>query len=246
MSCNHHDISAYFWRMGKITIAIDGYSSTGKSTIAKRLAAALGYIYVDTGAMYRAVTLFALNHGFVNEKGQLDSAALIDKLSEVNLKFVPNTETGRSDMFLNDENVEREIRSMRVSGFVSPVAAIKEVREKLVKIQQEMGKDKGIVMDGRDIGTVVFPDAELKLFMTASPETRAARRYKELLEKGEEVTYTEVLKNVEERDRIDSTRTISPLTKAKDAIEFDNSDMGLEEQFERIYDFSQRVIAKEG
>ncbi|WP_108245013.1 (d)CMP kinase [Muricauda brasiliensis] len=231
--------------MGKITIAIDGYSSTGKSTIAKRLAAALGYIYVDTGAMYRAVTLFALNHGFVNEKGELDSAALIDKLPEVNLKFVPNTETGRSDMFLNDENVEQEIRSMRVSGFVSPVAAIKEVREKLVKIQQEMGKDKGIVMDGRDIGTVVFPDAELKLFMTASPETRAARRYKELLEKGEEVTYAEVLKNVEERDRIDSTRTISPLTKAKDAIEFDNSDMGLEEQFERIHEFAKRVIAKD-
>ncbi|NVN19918.1 (d)CMP kinase [Muricauda sp. HICW] len=230
--------------MGKITIAIDGYSSTGKSTIAKRLAAALGYIYVDTGAMYRAVTLFALNHGFVNEKGELDSAALIDKLPEVNLKFVPNTETGRSDMFLNDENVEQEIRSMRVSGFVSPVAAIKEVREKLVKIQQEMGKDKGIVMDGRDIGTVVFPDAELKLFMTASPETRAARRYKELLEKGEEVTYAEVLKNVEERDRIDSTRTISPLTKSKDAIEFDNSDMGLEEQFERIHEFAKRVIAK--
>jgi len=230
--------------MGKITIAIDGYSSTGKSTIAKRLAAALNYIYVDTGAMYRAVTLFALNNGLVSEKGELDSAALIDKLPEVHLKFVPNTETGRSDMFLNDENVEQEIRSMRVSGFVSPVAAIKEVREKLVKIQQEMGKDKGIVMDGRDIGTVVFPDAELKLFMTASPETRAARRYKELLEKGEEVTYAEVLKNVEERDRIDSTRTISPLTKAKDAIEFDNSDMGLEEQFERIQDFSQRVIAK--
>ena len=230
--------------MGKITIAIDGYSSTGKSTIAKRLAAALGYIYVDTGAMYRAVTLFALNNGFVSEKGELDSAALIDKLSEVNLKFVPNTETGRSDMFLNDENVEQEIRSMRVSGFVSPVAAIKEVREKLVKIQQEMGKDKGIVMDGRDIGTVVFPNAELKLFMTASPETRAARRYKELLEKGEEVTYAEVLKNVEERDRIDSTRTISPLTKAKDAIEFDNSDMGLEEQFERIHEFAKRVIGK--
>ncbi|MCR9227581.1 MAG: (d)CMP kinase [Flavobacteriaceae bacterium] len=230
--------------MGKITIAIDGYSSTGKSTIAKRLAAALGYIYVDTGAMYRAVTLFALNHGFVGGKGELDSDGLIAKLSKVNLKFVPNTETGRSDMFLNDENVEQEIRSMRVSGFVSPVAAIKEVREKLVRIQQEMGKDKGIVMDGRDIGTVVFPDAELKLFMTASPETRAARRYKELLDKGEEVTYAEVLKNVEERDRIDSTRTVSPLTKAKDAIEFDNSDMGLEEQFERIYDFSQRVIAK--
>ncbi|MEQ5790563.1 (d)CMP kinase [Muricauda sp. NFXS6] len=232
--------------MGKITIAIDGYSSTGKSTIAKRLATALGYIYVDTGAMYRAVTLFALQEGIINDKGELDKATLVDKLSDIHLKFVPNAATGRSDMFLNDENVEQEIRSMRVSGFVSPVAAIKEVREKLVKIQQEMGKDKGIVMDGRDIGTVVFPDAELKLFMTASPETRANRRYKELLEKGEKVTYPEVLKNVEERDRIDSTRTISPLTQAKDAIEFDNSDMGLEEQFERIYDYSKRVIAKEG
>ncbi|MFN3136424.1 MAG: (d)CMP kinase [Allomuricauda sp.] len=232
--------------MGKITIAIDGYSSTGKSTIAKRLAASLNYIYVDTGAMYRAVTLFALQEGIINESGQLDEAALVDKLSEIHLKFVPNQETGRSEMFLNNKNVEHEIRTLHVSGFVSKVAAIKEVREKLVKMQQAMGKDKGIVMDGRDIGTVVFPEAELKLFMTASPETRATRRYKELLEKGEAVTYEEVLRNVEERDRIDSTRTVSPLTKAKDAIEFDNSDMGLEEQFERIHDFAQRVIEKVG
>lgn len=232
--------------MGKITIAIDGYSSTGKSTIAKRLASTLNYIYVDTGAMYRAVTLFALNNGIINEKGEVDRDALVDQLDDVHLKFVPNKETGHSEMFLNGENVEREIRSMGVSGYVSKVAAVKEVREKLVKIQQAMGKDKGIVMDGRDIGTVVFPDAELKLFMTASPETRAARRYKELLDKGEQVTYAEVLKNVEERDRIDSTRSISPLIRAKDAIEFDNSDMGLEEQFERIYDYSQRVIVREG
>ncbi|MBO0331796.1 (d)CMP kinase [[Muricauda] lutisoli] len=230
--------------MGKITIAIDGYSSTGKSTIAKRLASTLNYIYVDTGAMYRAVTLFALQQGIISERGEVDEATLIDKLSEVHLKFVPNKETGKSDMFLNDVNVEKEIRSMKVSRQVSKVSAIKDVREKLVKIQQEMGKDKGIVMDGRDIGTVVFPEAELKLFMTASPDKRAARRYKELLEKGEEVTYPEVLKNVEERDRIDSTRTISPLTRAKDAIEFDNSDMGLEEQFERIHEFAKRVIAK--
>lgn len=230
--------------MGKITIAIDGYSSTGKSTIAKRLASTLNYIYVDTGAMYRAVTLFALQQGIISERGEVDEATLIDKLSEVHLKFVPNKETGKSDMFLNDVNVEKEIRSMQVSRLVSKVSAIKDVREKLVKIQQEMGKDKGIVMDGRDIGTVVFPEAELKLFMTASPDKRAARRYKELLEKGEEVTYPEVLKNVEERDRIDSTRTISPLTRAKDAIEFDNSDMGLEEQFERIHEFAKRVIAK--
>lgn len=232
--------------MKKITIAIDGHSSTGKSTIAKRLAKALGYIYVDTGAMYRAVTLFALNNNLINADGHINESDLITKLSDVELEFVHNEEVGRSEMHLNGENVEREIRSMKVSGYVSKVAAIKEVREMLVAMQQKMGSHKGIVMDGRDIGTVVFPDAELKLFMTASPETRAARRYKELLEKGEQVTYAQVLKNVEERDRIDSTRTVSPLTRAKDAIEFDNSDMGLEEQFERIYDFSQRVIAREG
>ncbi len=231
--------------MKKITIAIDGHSSTGKSTIAKRLAKTLGYIYVDTGAMYRAVSLYALNHELVDAEGEIDVPALVQKLPKIKLKFVPNADLGISEMHLNGENVEREIRSMKISGYVSKVAAIKEVREMLVGIQQEMGKDKGIVMDGRDIGTVVFPDAELKLFMTASPETRAARRYKELLDKGEEVTYEEVLKNVQERDRIDSTRTISPLKKAKDAIEFDNGDMGLEEQFERIYDFSKRVIAKE-
>jgi cytidylate kinase len=230
--------------MKKITIAIDGYSSTGKSTLAKRLAKALNYIYVDTGAMYRAVTLYALNEGFVGEEDNIPE--LISHLPEMELKFVPNPDSGKSDMYLNGKNVEEEIRAMRVSGQVSKVAAIGEVRTKLVEMQQQMGKDKGIVMDGRDIGTVVFPDAELKLFMTASPEIRATRRYKELLDKGEQVTFEEVLKNVQERDRIDSTRSISPLQKAKDAIEFDNSDMGLEEQFERIYDFSQRVIAKEG
>ncbi|WP_127019899.1 (d)CMP kinase [Flagellimonas beolgyonensis] len=230
--------------MGKITIAIDGFSSTGKSTIAKRLAASLGYIYVDTGAMYRAVTLFALNEGLIDPEGKVDAKTLTDKLASLELEFVPNEDSSKSDMYLNGKNVEKEIRSMHVSRNVSKVSAIKEVREMLVKIQQEMGKHKGIVMDGRDIGTVVFPKAELKLFMTASPEKRAARRYKELLEKGEEVTYAEVLKNVEERDRIDSTRSVSPLKKAKDAIEFDNSDMGLEEQFERVYDFAQRVIEK--
>lgn len=230
--------------MGKITIAIDGFSSTGKSTIAKRLAASLGYIYVDTCAMYRAVTLFALNEGLIDADGIVDANTLTAKLEALQLEFVPNKESGKSDMYLNGKNVEKEIRSMNVSRNVSKVSAIKEVREMLVKIQQAMGKHKGIVMDGRDIGTVVFPKAELKLFMTASPEKRAARRYKELLEKGEEVTYAEVLKNVEERDRIDSTRSVSPLKKAKDAIEFDNSDMGLEEQFERVYDFAQRVIEK--
>lgn len=230
--------------MKKITIAVDGHSSTGKSTIAKRLAAALGYIYVDTGAMYRAITLLALDHGLVDGDGEIDLPGLVGLLPEVELKFVPDPETGFSQMFLNGKNVEREIRSMRVSGQVSRISAIGEVRELLVELQQAMGKGKGLVMDGRDIGTVVFPQAELKLFMTASPETRAARRYKELLDRGEEVGYEEVLKNVQERDRIDSTRTISPLRRAKDAIAFDNSDMGLEEQFERIQSFALRVIGE--
>ncbi len=230
--------------MGEITIAIDGFSSTGKSTIAKELASALGYVYVDTGAMYRAVTLYALNQGYIQE--DFDANSLIADLPGIHLNFSPNPKTGRSDMFLNGENVEQEIRTMRVSQQVSKVATVKEVREKLVQMQQQMGKDKGVVMDGRDIGTVVFPDAELKLFMTASPETRAARRYKELLERGDVVSYEEVLINVKERDHIDSTRKESPLQKAEDAIVFDNSDMGLDEQFERIYDFAQRVIAKQG
>ena len=229
--------------MRKITIAIDGYSSTGKSTIAKRLANALGYVFVDTGAMYRAVTLFAIDNNLIIDK-QVHTEALLKELPNIQLKFVPNSELGISEMFLNGKNVEAEIRKMEVSENVSQIATIKEVREKLVALQQEMGVEKGIVMDGRDIGTVVFPDAELKLFMTASPETRANRRYKELLDKGEEVTFEEVLKNVQERDYIDSHREISPLKKAKDAIEFDNSDMGLDEQFERIYDYTLRVINK--
>lgn len=227
--------------MRKITIAIDGYSSTGKSTIAKRLANALGYVFIDTGAMYRAVTYFALEMGLI-ANGKVDVDSLVSSLSKIQLKFVPNASLGKSEMFLNGENVEREIRTMNVSQHVSQVAIIGKVREKLVALQQQMGEQKGIVMDGRDIGTVVFPNAELKLFMTASPETRANRRYKELLDRGEEVVYEEVLKNVQERDHIDSTREISPLRKAEDAIEFDNSDMGLEEQFERVYSYSLRVI----
>lgn len=230
--------------MKKITIALDGHSSTGKSTIAQRLAAALGYVYVDTGAMYRAITLFALERGLIDDKGEIDVPGLIGALPEATLEFVPDADSGRSHMFLNGKNVEREIRSMRVSNLVSRVSAIGEVREMLVEMQQKIGRTKGIVMDGRDIGTVVFPDAELKLFLTASPETRAARRYKELLDRGEEVGYAEVLKNVQERDRIDSTRAVSPLRRAKDAIAFDNSDMGLEEQFERIHYFALRLIQK--
>lgn len=227
--------------MKKITIAIDGYSSTGKSTIAKRLAKELNYLYVDTGAMYRAVTLYALNQGLFSEEIE-DKQGLIEHLSKIKLKFISNPEDGSCHMYLNDKNVEREIRTLDVARKVSQVAAIGKVREMLVAMQQKMGLEKGIVMDGRDIGTVVFPDAELKIFMTASPETRANRRYKELLDRGEDVTFNEVLKNVRERDYIDSHRAVSPLIQAEDAIEFDNSDMGLDEQFERIHNYSLRII----
>lgn len=230
--------------MGKITIAIDGFSSTGKSTIAKQLAKALGYVYVDTGAMYRAVTLYGMQKGFIGD-GKDDIDKLIVSLPEISLKFVYNDSLGFAEMYLNDKNVEKEIRTMGVSQQVSKVATIEAVRVKLVQIQKAMGLEKGIVMDGRDIGTVVFPNAELKIFMTASPEKRASRRYKELLEKGEEVDYNEVLNNVQQRDYIDTHREISPLKKADDAITFDNSDMGLEEQFDRILDFSNRVIIKQ-
>ncbi len=230
--------------MQKITIAIDGFSSTGKSTLAKQLAKALGYIYVDTGAMYRAITLFAMRNKFVGVENE-NINALIKLLPKAKLKFVFNEQLGFAEMYLNGENVEKEIRSIEVSNQVSRVATIEEVRHKLVDMQKEMGKEKGIVMDGRDIGTVVFPDAELKIFMTASPETRAYRRYKELLDKGDKVTYKEVLKNIQNRDYVDSHREFSPLRRAEDAIEFDNSDMGLEEQFDRIYNHSLRVIAQQ-
>ncbi len=230
--------------MKKITIAIDGYSSTGKSTIAKQLAMVLGYVYVDTGAMYRAVTLFALRNGFVGGMSE-NIPALVGSLHKIELTFTYNEDLGYSEMYLNAKNVEKEIRTLEVSKYVSRVAEIKEVRHKLVDMQKKMGKGKGIVMDGRDIGTVVFPDAELKVFMTASPDKRAYRRYKELLDKGEKVTYEEVLENVRYRDDIDSSREFSPLRKAKDAIGFDNSDMGLKEQFERMHNFALRVIEKQ-
>ncbi|MFS4416828.1 (d)CMP kinase [Maribacter sp. 2307ULW6-5] len=227
--------------MKQITIAIDGFSSTGKSTLAKQLAKALGYVYVDTGAMYRAVTLFAMQNELVKD-GTLDGAALVDRLDEITLKFVFNPELGYAEMYLNGENVEKAIRTLSVSKWVSHVAEIAEVRKKLVQLQQEMGKVKGIVMDGRDIGTVVFPEAELKIFMTASPEKRAYRRYKELLDRGEKVSYADILENVEKRDHIDSHREESPLRKAAGSITFDNSDMGLKEQFERIHNYALRVI----
>ncbi|KAA2216501.1 (d)CMP kinase [Maribacter flavus] len=229
--------------MNKITIAIDGFSSTGKSTLAKQLAKKLEYIYVDTGAMYRAVTLYAMNNGFVVD-GEIDTAGLIEDLDSIELKFVFNQDLGFAEMYLNGENVERQIRTLEVSNYVSQIAEIKEVRTRLVALQQNMGKDKGVVMDGRDIGTVVFPDAELKIFMTASPEKRAVRRYKELLDRGEDVKYEDILENVQKRDYIDSHRENSPLKKAGGAIEFDNSDMGLVQQFERIYEHALRVIEK--
>ncbi|TVZ57204.1 cytidylate kinase [Lutibacter sp. Hel_I_33_5] len=220
--------------MKKIIIAIDGFSSTGKSTIAKQLANKLGYIYVDTGAMYRAVTLYAMQQGFV-EESFFKRNDLIKNLPKISLEFQFNESLGFAEMYLNSVNVEKEIRTLDVSKLVSKVSTVSEVRQKLVAEQQNMGKNSGIVMDGRDIGTVVFPEAELKLFMTASPDKRAKRRYKELLDRGDDVNYKEILHNVVERDRIDSTREDSPLIKADDAVEFDNSDMGLEEQFERIY-----------
>ena len=225
----------------KIIIAIDGYSSTGKSTIAKELANKLGYLYVDTGAMYRAVTLYAMKHGMVG-KDFLNEKELIKNLDKINLKFKYNQKLKFSEMYLNNKNVEKEIRSIEVSKLVSKVSTLSAVRKRLVEQQKELGINKGLVMDGRDIGTVVFPEAELKLFMTASPEKRATRRYKELLDRGHKVTYQEILQNVQLRDKIDSTRKDSPLMKADDAIEFDNSDMGLKEQFDRIYNITLQRI----
>lgn len=225
----------------KIIVAIDGYSSTGKSTIAKALAHKLSYLYVDTGAMYRAVTLYAMQEGFVTRDILLDKE-LINNLDKINLKFKFNNQLHFSEMYLNGSNVEKEIRSIEVSQLVSKVSAISEVRKKLVEQQRKMGRGKGLVMDGRDIGTVVFPDAELKLFMTASPKKRAIRRYKELLDRGQNITYKEVLENVQQRDLIDSTRKNSPLKSATDAVKIDNSDMGLKEQFERVYNIAKLRI----
>lgn len=228
--------------MQKITIAIDGFSSTGKSTVAKQLAKALGYVYVDSGAMYRAVTLFAMQNGFINET-HFDSDKLIANLNNVEISFKFNNKLGFAEVFLNDKNVENEIRTLEVSQFVSQVSEISEVRRMLVKQQQQMGKNKGVVMDGRDIGTVVFPEAELKIFMTASAETRAKRRFKELLEKGANVGYDEVLENVTSRDKIDTTREDSPLTKANDAIEIDNSYLSIEEQYKMLLELAEETIS---
>ena len=216
--------------MKKIVIAIDGFSSCGKSTMAKDLARRIGYVYVDTGAMYRSVTLFALNHHLFNEDGSVKADQLEKLMPEVNISFKLNTETGRPDTYLNGVCVENDIRGMEVSSHVSPIAAIPFVREALVAQQQRMGGDKGIVMDGRDIGTTVFPEAELKIFVTASAEVCAQRRYDELKAKGAEANYDDILKNVQERDYIDTHREVSPLRKADDALELDNSHMTIEEQ----------------
>lgn len=216
--------------MKKITIAIDGYSSCGKSTMAKDLAHEIGYIYVDTGAMYRSVTLFAMRNGLLNSDGSIKTDELKDRMDDIDISFRLNSATGRPDTYLNGELVEKEIRTMEVSANVSMIAALPFVREALVAQQQAMGKKKGIIMDGRDIGTVVFPDAELKIFVTASADIRARRRYDELKAKGRPASYDEILKNVEERDYIDQNREVGPLRKAEDAILLDNSHMTIAEQ----------------
>lgn len=230
--------------MEKIIIAIDGFSSCGKSTMAKDLAHELGYIYVDTGAMYRCVALYALQHKLFLKDGEINIPELEAAMPNINISFKLNKETGRPDTYLNNENVENKIRTMEVSSHVSSIAAIPFVREALVAQQQKMGKDKGIVMDGRDIGTVVFPNAELKIFVTASPEVRAQRRYDELMEKGMEADYNEILENVKQRDYRDSHRDVSPLRKAGDAIELDNSNISIEEQKQWLINQYKRVCKK--
>lgn len=230
--------------MKKIVIAIDGHSSSGKSTMAKDLAREIGYIYIDTGAMYRAVTLYALQHHYI-QGNVIDEEALKADMDKIDISFQYNAETGRPDTFLNGKKVEKEIRTMEVSDKVSPIAALGFVRRAMVAKQQEIGKAKGVVMDGRDIGTVVFPDAELKLFVTASPEVRAHRRWEELQAKGESVSYEEVLANVKKRDYIDSTRAESPLRQAPDAIVLDNSDMTIAEQKQWLMRQVKAIIDKE-
>lgn len=226
--------------MKKIIIAIDGFSSTGKSTLAKQLAQHLGYVFVDSGAMYRAITYFAMRNNWVDAE-HLNQTELIANLKNIQLSFQFNADLGFSEVFLNNENIEKQIRTIEVSNLVSKIAEISEVRTKLVEQQQAMGKSKAIVMDGRDIGTVVFPEAELKIFMTASASTRAKRRFDELVAKGDNVTFEEVLKNVEDRDYIDTHRVDSPLVKAEDAIEIDNSNMTKTEQFDLVMDLVNKI-----
>lgn len=228
--------------MKKIVIAIDGYSSSGKSSFAKRIASQLGYIFIDTGAMYRAVTLYAMQKGLIGKDGKVDAEAVAESLPDINIVFRYNSQHEASDIYLNGQNVEKEIRNIEVSNNVSTISQIPEVREQLVRLQQEMGAEKGVVMDGRDIGTVVFPDAELKIFMTADPEVRAMRRYKELLEKGEKVSLEEIIENIRKRDNADITRTVSPLKKAPDALTLDNSRMSVEEQWAWVNEKINKLI----
>lgn len=220
----------------KIIIAIDGYSSSGKSTMARELARRIGYVYVDSGAMYRAVTLYAMRNGMTSTDGTIDTARLVKSLPSIAISFEAAGDDGVQHTLLNGEDVEKEIRSMEVSNLVSPVAVIPEVRERLVALQQDFGQKKGIVMDGRDIGTTVFPQAEMKVFVCASPEERARRRYLELTGKGVKANFNEVLNNVVERDRIDTTRAVSPLRKADDALELDNGEMTPAEQMAWLMD----------
>ena len=228
----------------KINIAIDGYSSCGKSTIAKAIARELNYVYIDSGAMYRAMTLYALQHGFISTDGKMNEQGLIQALDVVMIHFRYNTDSYRYETFLNGKNVDREIRTLQVSNSVSPISAIKEVRQKLVKMQKRMAESKGVVMDGRDIGTVVLPDAELKLFMTADPEIRAKRRFDELQSMGVETSFDDVLRNINQRDKIDTTREHDPLLKADDAIVVDNSHLTLDEQFQFVMSkISHRIAA---
>lgn len=229
--------------MRKIIVAIDGYSSSGKSTMAKALARAVGYAYIDSGAMYRAVTLYAMRHGMIAADGTPDAAALVASLPDINIEFRVDPATGMSHTFLNGEDVEREIRSLEVSSHVSPVSALAGVRRALTAQQQAFGISKGIVMDGRDIGTTVFPTAEMKVFIDASPEERARRRFKELTDKGDSVSYEEVLANVKGRDEIDRTRKESPLRKADDAIVICNDTMTPAEQDQLMLEIFNKITA---
>ena len=216
--------------MKKITIAIDGHSSCGKSTMAKDLARQMGYVYIDTGAMYRSVTLYAMQNGMIDPQGNIDTQRLQAAIPDIHIDFRYNPQRGRPDTYLNGKLVEDDIRTMQVSNHVSPIATLGFVRQAMVQQQRQMGQQGGVILDGRDIGTVVFPNAELKIFVTASPEIRAKRRYDELTAKGQTVDYQEILRNVQERDYIDSHREISPLTQAPDAIVLDNSDMTIPQQ----------------
>jgi len=224
-----------------IIIAIDGHSSTGKSTLAKEIAKALNYIYIDTGAMYRAVTYYALQNNLISSH-HFDKAQLIKDLDQIHIDFKYNPDKGFAEVYLNGQNIEKEIRQMTVSNFVSEIAAVPEVRKKLVTQQRKIGQSKGIVMDGRDIGSVVFPEAELKIFMTASPEVRAKRRFLELLDQDEDVSYKAVLENVQKRDKIDSERSTSPLIKTKDAIVIDNSNLTRMQQFEKLLNLAKKKL----